>query len=146
MLRVALVRLPRSVHAAGGPYGFASVLIAEAQRTGVSGYVGDGTQRWPAVHRLDTARLFRLVLEQGQPGTIAHAVGDEGDAMRTISETIRRELGLPIEEVPAEHFGVLGRLFAIDQPASSALTRKRFSWEPTHPRLLDVLQAGSYPG
>jgi nucleoside-diphosphate-sugar epimerase len=144
-VRVALVRLPRSVHAAGGPYGFASMLVAAAQRTGVSGYVGDGTQRWPAVHRLDAARLFRLVLEQGEPGTIAHAVGDEGDAMRTIAETIGRELGLPIEEVPAENFGVLGMLFAIDQPASSALTRGRYGWEPTHPSLLDDLQAGNYP-
>ncbi len=145
-VRVALVRLPRSVHAAGGPYGFASVLVAAAQRTGVSGYVGDGTQRWPAVHRLDAARLFRLVLEQGEPGTIAHAVGDEGDAMRTIADTIGRELGLPIQEVPAENFGVLGMIFAVDQPASSALTRDWFGWEPTHPSLLDDLQAGDYPG
>jgi nucleoside-diphosphate-sugar epimerase len=144
-VRVALVRLPRSVHAAGGPYGFASVLVAATQRTGVSGYVADGTQRWPAVHRLDAARLFRLVLEQGEPRTIAHAVGDEGDAMRRIAETIGRELGVPIEEVSAENFGVLGTLFAIDQPASSALTRERFGWEPTHPSLLDDLQAGNYP-
>lgn len=144
-VRVALVRLPRSVHAAGGPYGFASMLVAAARRTGVSGYVGDGAQRWPAVHRLDAARLFRLVLEQGEPGAIAHAVGDEGDAMRTIADTIGRELRLPIEEVPAENFGVLGMLFAIDQPATSALTRTRFAWDPTHPSLLDDLQAGNYP-
>jgi nucleoside-diphosphate-sugar epimerase len=144
-VRVALVRLPRSVHAAGGPYGFASVLVAAAQRARVSGYVGDGTQRWPAVHRLDSARLFRLVLEQGEPGTIAHAVGDEGDAMRTIADTIGRELGVPIGEVPAENFGVLGMIFAINQPASSALTRERFGWAPTHPSLLDDLKAGNYP-
>ncbi|MGI8715928.1 MAG: SDR family oxidoreductase [Solirubrobacteraceae bacterium] len=144
-VRVGLVRLPRSVHAAGGPYGFASVLVAAAQRTGVSGYVGDGTQHWPAVHRLDAARLFRLVLEQGEPGTIAHAVGDEGDAMQTIAETIGRELNLPIEEVPVENFGVLGMMFAIDQPASSTLTREQLGWEPTHPSLLDDLQAGNYP-
>jgi nucleoside-diphosphate-sugar epimerase len=144
-VRVGLVRLPRSVHAAGGPCGFASVLVAAAQRTGVSGYVKDGTQRWPAVHRLDAARLFRLVLEQGEPGTIAHAVGDEGDAMRTIAEMIGRELGLPIEQVAAENFGVLGTIFAIDQPATSTLTRKQFNWEPTHPSLLEDLQAGNYP-
>lgn len=144
-VRVGLVRLPRSVHAAGGPYGFASLLVAAAQRTGVSGYVGDGTQRWPAVHRLDAARLFRLVLEQGEPGTIAHAVSDEGDAMRTIAETIGRELNLEIEEVPAENFGVLGMMFAIDQPSSSTLTRERFGWDPTHPSLLDDLQAGNCP-
>lgn len=144
-VRVGLVRLPRSVHAAAGPYGFASVLVAAAQRTGVSGYVGDGSQRWPAVHRLDAARLFRIVLEQGEPGTIAHAVGDEGDAMQTIAETIGRQLSLPTEEVPAENFGVLGMIFAIDQPASSALTRERFDWKPTHPSLLDDLQTGNYP-
>jgi nucleoside-diphosphate-sugar epimerase len=144
-VRVGLVRLPRSVHTAGGPYGFASALLAAAQRTGVSGYVADGTQRWPAVHRLDAARLFRLVLELGDPGTIAHAVGDEGDAMRTIAETIGRNLGIPTEEVPPDTFGVLGTIFAIDQPASSTLTRERFSWEPTHPSLLDDLQTRNDP-
>jgi nucleoside-diphosphate-sugar epimerase len=144
-VRVGLVRLPRSVHIAGGPCGFASILVAAAQRTGVSGYVGDGTQRWPAVHQLDAARLFQTVLEQGEPGTVAHAVRDEGDAMKTIAETIGRELSLPVEKVPAENFGPLGMIFAIDQPASSALTRERFGWEPTHPSLLDDLQTGSYP-
>jgi nucleoside-diphosphate-sugar epimerase len=144
-VRIGLVRLPRSVHAAGGPYGFASFLVAAAQRGGVSGYVGDGSQRWPAVHRLDAARLFRLVLEQGEPGAITHAVGDEGDAMRTIAETIGRELGLPVQEVPADSFGVLGTLFAIDQPSTSTLTREQFGWEPTHPSLLDDLRAGGYP-
>jgi nucleoside-diphosphate-sugar epimerase len=144
-VRVGLVRLPRSVHAAGGPYGFASMLVAAAQRAGVSGYVGDGTQRWPAVHRLDAARLFRLVLEQGEPGTIAHAVDDEGDAMRTLAETIGHELGLPVQEVPPESFGVLGAMFAVDQPSTSTLTRERFGWEPTHPSLLDDLRAGGYP-
>ena len=142
-VRVGLVRLPRSVHAAGGPCGFASVLVGAAERAGISGYVGDGTQRWPAVHRLDAARLFALVLEQGEPGAIAHAVGDEGDAMRTIAETIGQELRLPVEQVPAENFGVLGVLFSIDQPASSALTRERFGWEPTHPSLLEDLRAGA---
>ena len=144
-VRVGLVRLPRSVHAAGGPYGFASILVAAAQRTGVSGYVGDGTQRWPAVHRLDAARLFRLVLEHSDAGVIAHAVGDEGDAMRAIAETIGEQLSIATEEVPAESFGVLGTLFAIDQPASSTLTRQRLGWEPTHPSLLDDLRAGINP-
>jgi nucleoside-diphosphate-sugar epimerase len=144
-VRSAVVRLPRSVHAAGGRCGFASVLIDSARRTGVSGYVGDGTQRWPAVHRLDAAQLFRLVLEQAAPGTVAHAVGDEGNTMRSIAEAIGRQLGLPVEAVPAENFGFLGHIFATDQPSSSALTREKFGWKPTHPSLIEDLEAGDYP-
>ncbi len=144
-VRSAVVRLPRSVHTEGGPYGFASVLIDAAGRTGVSGYVGDGTQRWPAVHRLDAARLFRLVLEQAAAGTVVHAVADEGDTMRSIAEAIGRQLDLPIEAVPAESFGFLGSIFGVDQPASSAMTQEKFGWQPTHPSLLDDLNAGNYP-
>ena len=144
-VRSAVVRLPRSVHDRGGPYGFASLLIEAARRTGVSGYVGDGNQRWPAVHRRDAARLFRLTLERATPGTVAHAVADEGDAMRSLAEVIGRQLNLRTEAVPAENFGFLGSVFGVDQPASSALTRKRFGWQPTHPSLLEDLQAGNYP-
>ncbi|EFC80198.1 SDR family oxidoreductase [Parafrankia sp. EUN1f] len=145
-VRSAVVRLPRSVHAQGEGYGFASVLIAAARRTGVSGYVGDGSQRWPAVHRLDAARLFRLALEQAAPGTVVHAVADEGDTMRAIADVIGRQLGLPTQAVPAETFGpFLGNVFAIDQPASSALTQERFGWQPTGPSLLEDLEAGNYP-
>jgi nucleoside-diphosphate-sugar epimerase len=144
-VRSAVVRLPRSVHARGEGYGFASVLIGAARRTGVSGYVGDGSQRWPAVHRLDAARLFRLTLEQAAPGTVAHAVADEGDTMRAIAEVIGRKLGVPAAAVPAENFGFLGSVFGVDQPASSALTRERFGWQPTHPSLLQDLEAGNYP-
>lgn len=145
-VRSAVVRLPRSVHTEGGPYGFASILVGAAQRTGVSAYVGDGTQRWPAVHQLDAARLFRLVLEEATSGTVVHAVGDEGDTMLSIAETIGRELGLPVEAVPAENFGFLGTIFGVDQPSSSALTQEKFGWQPTHPSLLEDLSAGSYPG
>jgi len=144
-VRSACVRLPRSVHAGDGRYGFASFVIATAQRTGVAGFVGDGTQRWPAVHRLDAARLFRLVLEQAEPGTVAHAVGDEGDTMRAITEMVGQRLGLPVEQVPAESYGFLGTVFAIDQPASSAWTRRRFGWTPEHPSLLEDLATGRYP-
>ncbi|BBZ43683.1 SDR family oxidoreductase [Mycobacterium parmense] len=143
-VRSAVVRLPRSVHRQGGPFGFASLLIAAAQATGVSGYVGDGSQRWPAVHVLDAARLFRLALEGATPGTVAHAVADEGDPMRAIAEAIGRQLNLPVRSVPAEDFGVLGHLFGVDQPASSALTREQFDWRPTHPSLLDDLNDGGY--
>jgi nucleoside-diphosphate-sugar epimerase len=144
-VRSAVVRLPRSVHTAGGPYGFASVLIDAARRTGISGFVGDGSQRWPAVHRLDAARLFRLVLEQAEPGTVVHAVADEGDTMRSLAEAIGGQLDVPVQAVPDESFGFLGSIFGIDQPASSALTREHFGWQPTHPSLLDDLMAGNYP-
>lgn len=144
-VRSTVVRLPRSVHAAGERCGFASVLVDAARSSGISGYVGDGNQRWPAVHRLDAARLFRLVLEQAAPGTVAHAVGDEGDTMRSIAEVIGRELDLPVEAVPAENFGFLGRIFGIDQPSSSSVTREEFGWQPTHPSLLEDLEAGNYP-
>ncbi|MGA2531109.1 MAG: SDR family oxidoreductase [Acidimicrobiales bacterium] len=144
-VRSAVVRLPRSVHAAGRRCGFASVLIDAARRSGISGYVGDGTQRWPAVHRLDAARLFRLVFEQAAPGTVAHAVGDEGDTMRSIAETIGHHLDLPVEAVPAEDFGFLGNIFGVDQPASSAATREIFGWQPNHSSLLEDLAAGNYP-
>ncbi len=145
-VRSSVVRLPRSVHDAGGRYGFAGLLIQAAQRGGVSAYVGDGTQRWPAVHRDDAARLFRLALEQAPPGSVLHAVGDEGDPMRAIAEVIGRRVGVPVESAPAEAFGVLGAIFAVDQPSSSALTRDRFGWEPTHPSLLKDLATGDYPG
>ncbi|OBF73600.1 3-beta hydroxysteroid dehydrogenase [Mycobacterium sp. 852002-51613_SCH5001154] len=144
-VRSAVVRLPRSVHRAAGPCGFASLLIETARRTGVSGYVGDGSQRWPAVHVLDAARLFRLVLEEATAGTVAHAVADEGDPMRALAETIGRELNVPPAPVPADHFGFLGAVFEADQPASSELTRRRFGWRPTHPSLLEDLAAGGYP-
>lgn len=144
-VRSVVVRLPRSVHSRGHRYGFASALIATARRTGVSGYVGDGSQRWPAVHHLDAVRLFRLALEQAEPGTVVHAVANEGDPMRALAETIGRQLGLPVDSVPAEHFGPIGAVYALDQPASSELTRKIFGWQPTHPSLLDDLAAGNYP-
>jgi nucleoside-diphosphate-sugar epimerase len=144
-VRSVVMRLPRSVHSRGHRYGLASALIATARRTGVSGYVGDGTQRWPAVHHLDAVRLFRLALEQAEPGTVVHAVADEGDPMRTLAEVIGGQLGVPAESVPAEHFGPAGAVYALDQPASSELTRKKFDWQPTHPSLLDDLAAGNYP-
>ncbi|MEU1533909.1 SDR family oxidoreductase [Streptomyces fagopyri] len=144
-VRSSVVRLPRSVHQRGSQYGFCSVLIAAAQKTGVSAYVGDGTQRWPAVHRADAARLFRIALEDAEPGTVLHAVADEGDPMRSLAEAIGGVLAVPVESTSPDSFGVIGRLFALDMPSSSALTRKRFSWEPTHPSLMADLAAGDYP-
>ncbi|MET9880485.1 SDR family oxidoreductase [Actinacidiphila glaucinigra] len=144
-IRSSVVRLPRSVHQRGSTYGFCSVLIAAAQETGVSAYVGDGTQRWPAVNLLDAATLFRVALEDAAPGTVLHAVADEADTMRSLAEAIGGVLAAPVESVPAERFGVIGRVFALDMPSSSALTRERFDWKPTYPSLLDDLAAGDYP-
>jgi nucleoside-diphosphate-sugar epimerase len=138
-VRSAAVRLPRTVHNEGAG-GFAGVLTAIARRTGVSGYPGDGTQRWPAVHALDAAVLFRLALEQAEAGTSWHAVADEGDQVRDIAAVIGRRLGLPVESMPAETFGTLGPIFAADQPSSSAHTRQALGWEPKHPSLLDDLE------
>lgn len=139
------MRLPRSVHDAGGRYGFSSILIQAARHSGVSAYVGDGTQRWPAVHRDDAASLFRLALGEAPPGSVLHAVGDEGDAMRVIAEVIGRRLGVPVESAPTQNFGPLGTMFAVDQPSSSALTRQRFGWNPTRRSLLEDLETGDYP-
>ena len=99
-VRTTAVRLPRTVHNEGKG-GFAGLLTDIARRTGVSGYPGDGTQRWPAVHALDAAVLFRLALESAPAGTSWHAVADEGDAVRDIAAVIGRRLGLPVEPVPA---------------------------------------------
>ena len=131
--------MPRTVHNEGQG-GFAGLLTDQARRTGVAGYPGDGTQRWPAVHALDAAVLFRLALESAPAGTAWHAVGDEGDAVRDIATVIGRRLGLPVEEVPQENFGPFGPIFAMDQPASSAHTRDALGWQPTHPSLLEDLE------
>jgi nucleoside-diphosphate-sugar epimerase len=138
-VRSAAVRLPRTVHS-NGDGGFAGILIGAARRSGVVGYPGDGTQRWPAVHAFDAAVLFRLVLEQAQPGTAWHAVADEGDSVRDIAEVIGRRLGLPVQSVPTESFGPLGSIFATDQPASSAHTQTTLNWHPQHPSLLKDLE------
>ncbi|MFJ9176356.1 SDR family oxidoreductase [Streptomyces sp. NPDC102360] len=138
-VRSSAIRLPRTVHNEGDG-GFAGLLTQIARRTGVAGYPGDGTQRWPAVHALDAAVLFRLVLEKAPAGTAWHAVADEGDAVRDITAVIGRRLGLPSESVPEESFGPLGPIFATDQPSSSALTRAALGWQPTHPGLLEDLE------
>ncbi|HEX9339152.1 MAG TPA: SDR family oxidoreductase, partial [Pseudonocardiaceae bacterium] len=117
-VRSTAVRLPRTVHNQGTG-GFAGLLTNIARRTGVSGYPGDGAQRWPAVHALDAAVLFRFALEQAAAGTSWHAVADEGDKVRDIAAVIGRRLGLPVEAVPAETYGPLAPIFATDQPSSS---------------------------
>jgi nucleoside-diphosphate-sugar epimerase len=138
-VRASAVRLPRTVHK-NGEGGFAGLLTAIARRTGVAGYPGDGSQRWPAVHALDAAALFRLALEQAAAGTAWHAVDDEGDAVRDIVAVIGRRLGLPVESVPEATFGPVGPIFAMDQPSTSDHTRQALGWTPTHPRLLADLE------
>ncbi|QYE37134.1 SDR family oxidoreductase (plasmid) [Polymorphobacter sp. PAMC 29334] len=138
-VRATSVRMPRTVHNQGKG-GFAGLLVDEARRSGVAGYPGEGKQRWPAVHALDAARLFRLVLESASAGTAWHAVADEGDAVHDIATVIGRRLNLAVKAVPQESFGPFGSIFAMDQPASSAHTRDILGWEPTHPSLLDDLE------
>ncbi|MGW5446740.1 SDR family oxidoreductase [Streptomyces asiaticus] len=138
-VRATAVRMPRTVHNEGQG-GFAGLLADTARRSGVAGYPGDGTQRWPAVHALDAAVLFRLALESASAGTAWHAVADEGDAVRDIATVVGRRLGLPVEAVPEETFGPFGPIFAMDQPASSTHTRNALGWQPTHPSLLEDLE------
>jgi nucleoside-diphosphate-sugar epimerase len=138
-VRATAVRMPRTVHNQGKG-GFAGLLTEQARRSGVAGYPGEGTQRWPAVHALDAAVLFRLVLESAPAGTAWHAVADEGDAVIDITTVIGRRLGLPVQPVPAESFGPFGPIFAMDQPASSARTREILGWQPAHPSLLEDLE------
>lgn len=138
-VRSIAIRLPRTVHN-NGEGGFAGLLTQIARGSGVSGYPGDGTQRWPAVHALDAAALFRLALEQAPAGTAWHAVDDEGDAVEDIAAVIGRRLGLPVQQLPEENFGPIGPIFAMDQPSSSAHTREVLGWQPTHPKLLADLE------
>jgi len=146
-VRSSVLRLPPTVHG-DGDNGFMATPVGIARNTGVSGYIGDGSSRWPAVHRLDAARLFRLALEKAPAGSVLHAVADEGVPIRAIAEVIGRHLGLPIvaiaPEKADEHFGWLAGFLGIDSPASSALTRERMGWEPTHPGLVDDLDEGHY--
>ncbi|GAB3898905.1 SDR family oxidoreductase [Kibdelosporangium lantanae] len=138
-VRATAVRMPRTVHNEGKG-GFAGLLADQARRTGVAGYPGDGSQRWPAVHALDAAVLFRLALESAPAGTSWHAVADEGDTVRDIATVIGRRLGLPVESVPPENFGPFGPIFAMDQPATSTHTREVLGWRPTHPSLIADLE------
>ena len=146
-VRPASVRFAPSVHGRGD-HGFVSQLIATARDKGFSAYVGDGANRWPAVHRTDAARLVRIALESAPAGSRLHAVGDEGVPFRDIAAAIGRHLDLPVRSIAPEeaesHFAWLGHIVPLDIPASNALTRKWLDWEPTGPGLLADLAAGHY--
>jgi nucleoside-diphosphate-sugar epimerase len=146
-VRVSFVRLSPTVHGKGD-HGFVHRLVEIAREKRISGSIGDGANRWNAVHRLDAAPLFRLALEKAPPGSVLHAVGEEGVPTKRIAEVIGKKLGVPVASISpdraAEHFGWLGRFFAIDQPASSAITRSQMGWNPTHPGLIEDLEEGHY--
>ncbi|MFI6466175.1 SDR family oxidoreductase [Streptomyces sp. NPDC050528] len=148
-VRSSVIRLPRSVHGTGDQ-GFVPQLIAVAREKGLSAYVGDGSARWPAVHRLDAARLYRWALESAPAGAQYHAVGDEALPLRELADVIGRRLDVPTGSVSPEqavdHFGFLGLVASLDCPASNALTRKQTGWEPVEVGLIADLETGEYFG
>jgi nucleoside-diphosphate-sugar epimerase len=146
-VRSSIVRLAPTNHGEGDN-GFMATLVGIAREKGVSGYIGDGSNRWTAVHRLDTAHLFALALEQGPAGSTLHAVADEGVAIRDIAEVIGRHLDVPVVSISAEdageHFTWLAGFLGLDSPASSALTRELLGWQPIQPGLIADLEEGHY--
>ncbi len=146
-VRSSMVRLAPAVHDET-KRGFAGALVDIARRTGVSGYVRGGSNRWCAVHRLDAAHLFCLALEKAPAGSVLHGVGDEGIPFIAIAEKIGQHLNVPLRSIPdkevEKHFGFMGRLVSADMPASSAITQKLLDWKPTRPGLLDDLEHGHF--
>jgi nucleoside-diphosphate-sugar epimerase len=146
-VRSSLLRLPPTVHG-DGDNGFIASFVAVARKKGVAGYVGDGSNRWPAVHRSDAARLFRLAVESAPAGSVLHAAGDEGVPFREIAEAMGRVLNVPAGSVTPEqafeHFGPLGHFAGLDSPASAVITRELLGWEATGPTLLEDLAEDHY--
>ena len=146
-VRSSIVRPGPSVHGEGD-HGFVPFVIGVAREKGVSAYIGDGSNRWPAVHRLDTGHLYRLALENAAAGSVLHAIADEGVPTREIAETIGRHLGVPAisisPEDAQEHFGWMAMFWSLDIPASSALTQARMGWTPAQLGLIADLELGHY--
>lgn len=146
-VRVCVVRLPPSVHG-DGDHGFVPLLIGIAREKGVSAYIGEGENHWPAVHRLDAAQLYRLVLEKGTAGARYHGVAEEGIPFRDIAEIIGHRLGLPVSgkslEEAATHFGWFSHFAGIDNKASSAKTQELLGWHPKQPGLISDLDRNGY--
>jgi len=147
-VRTSVVRLAPTVHGEGDAHGFITSLIGVARAKGVSAFVGDGSNRWPAVHRLDAAHLFRLALEAAPAGSRLHGASEEGVLFRDIAEVIGRQLELPVVSIAAEdvgdHFGWLSVVVSIDNPTSSVLTRERLGWQPEGPSLIEDIEQGHY--
>ena len=147
-IRAMLVAIPPVVHSTRDKIGFIPTLIGIARGAGVSGYVGDGANRWPAAHALDIGRLYRLALEKAPAGSQLHAATEEGITVREIAETIGRHLGVPTVSIPAEratdHFKNFAPFMALDIPTSSADTQQLLGWEPVHPGLIADLEQGHY--
>jgi len=148
-VRTSIVRLAPTVHSSLDHHGFIPMLVAAARKNGFAAYVGDGATRWPAVHTLDAATLYRLALESAPAGSHVHAAAEEGVPFRSIAEAIGRGLELPAKSIPAEKAGellggFLGMVAQLDNPTSSALTRERLGWKPTHAGLLADLAARHY--
>ncbi|WP_406445258.1 SDR family oxidoreductase [Streptomyces sp. NBC_00631] len=148
-VRSSVVRLAPTCHGEGDK-GFMATLVDIARERGVSGYVGDGANRWPAAHRLDVGRLFRLAVEKAPAGSVLHGAGEDGVAIRAVAEVIGRHLGVPVVSVApadaAEHFTWLGGFIGLDSPASSTATRELLDWRPSHPGLVEDLDKGHYFG
>ncbi|MVM37673.1 NAD-dependent epimerase/dehydratase family protein [Spirosoma sp. HMF3257] len=147
-VRAAAIRLSPSVHGDDDKHGFIPILINIAREKGVSAYIGDGLNQWNAVHRLDAAHLFRLALENAEPGARYHSSAEEAITVKAIAEAIGKQLNIPVQsiapETAAEHFGWFAHMAAIDCPASSTLTQERLSWHPTHTTLLADIANGVY--
>jgi nucleoside-diphosphate-sugar epimerase len=146
-VRGSVVRLAPSVHDRR-KQGLVTQLIALAREKRISAYVGDGANRWPAVHRLDAARLSQLALERAEPGSRLHAVAEEGIPMRAIAEAIGKGLDVPVRSIAPEdataHFGLTALFVTLDNPTSSTLTREAMGWQPQEHGLLTGLQEGGY--
>jgi nucleoside-diphosphate-sugar epimerase len=146
-VRSSIVRLSPTNHG-DGDNGFMATIVKIARDKGVSGYIGDGTSRWPAVHRLDSAHLFRLAVDNAPAGSTLHAAADEGIQIKDIAEIIGRHLNLPVVSIApedaAEHFTWMSSFLALDSPASSQITRELLDWQPKQPGLIEDLDQGHY--
>ena len=148
-VRTSIMRLSPTVHSSLDHHGFIPMLIAAARKNGFAAYVGDGSARWPAVHTLDAARLYRLALEAAPAGFRVHAAAEEGVAFRAIAEAIGRGLGVPTKSIAPDQAapvfgGFLGMITQLDNPTSSARTRELLNWQPTHADLVTDIAAGHY--